>query len=229
MYTVVVATPSRGLVHSRTIDAVQRAIQTAIDAGMCQPVSAGWWVLTHDLPIPQCHEQVAELALETGADLVWFVEEDVVPPQNALTVMIAAMTRRNASGAFVDYPIGANPTYNCAMRWRDGTAIWCGTGCLLVKSDVFKQLTKPWFPNEHEVEITVIGEQIRLREFDKAYEYGGQDIWFTVKMRQAGMRIAYVPPEVAFAEHLELETWGEKHKNRGSHCVRTKPNPEKWC
>jgi hypothetical protein len=204
-------------------------MQSAMEAGVCQPVAARWWVLTHDLPIPDCHERVAELALETGADLVWFVEEDMLPPENALVAMVAAMQKQHTDGAFVDYPIGANPTYNCAMRWRDGTVVWCGTGCLLLESDVFKRLPKPWFANDREIEVVNSGGQIRTREFPRGYDYGGQDVWFTTRIYQAGMRIAYVPPDVAFAQHLWLETWGSKSTNRGAHLVRAKPYPERWC
>ena len=216
-----VATPSRGLVHSRTIEAVHQAIRQA-------PVEFAGWALTHDLPIPVCHERVCEMALETGAELIWLVEEDVVPPANALVAMLGAIQERRAAGAFVDYPIGHDPTWNCAQVAGDGCVVWCGTGCLLLSREAFDALPRPWFDNRHEVEVKVRPDGVSVREFPKPYEYGGQDIGFTLSLWRRGVRIVYVPPEVALCQHLYVETWGHRNVNNGAHRMSVRAGPERW-
>lgn len=220
MERLVVATPSRGLVHSRTVEAVLSAVRIA-------PVEFADWVLSHDLPIPDCHERVCEAAMATGADLIWLVEEDVVPPSNAVNVMLAGMASRGADGAFIDYPIGAGPTCNCAQV-LDGICIWCGTGCLLLRREALERIPRPWFDNRNEVEVKVRDGQVTIREFPVAYEYGGQDIGFSLKARAFGVRIAYVPPAVAFCQHLKVGGWGEPMSNYGSHQILALPYPTRW-
>ena len=77
-----VCIPSRGTIHSRTIETVMANVADAERAGH---VFCGL-VLTHDLPIPDCDEVVAQRGMDSGADALWFVEEDVVPPDHALVV-----------------------------------------------------------------------------------------------------------------------------------------------
>jgi len=189
------------------------------------------WEITHDLPIPDSHERVCKMAFESGADYIWLVEEDVVPCHNAIQLMLDKMSEQNALnvvGAFIDYPISYNPTYNCAKLTTSGTLVWCGTGCLLLKRTALESLARPWFENTNHVEINVNGETVSTRSFPKQYDYGGQDINFTLRLYQSGLRIAYVDPKVAMCDHLYLETWGTRGRNDGMHKVLYRPAPERW-
>ncbi len=220
MKTIAVATPSRGMIHSRTVDAVIRAV---LESGL----EFLGWSITHDLPIPTSHEQVCMSALESGADYVWLVEEDVVPPTNAVSLMLEAISQQLTVGAFIDYPISWKPTYNCAKITSKGTLVWCGNGCLLLDRIVFERLERPWFESTNEVDVRVDGEIVSIRSFPKLYDYGGQDINFSLKVYQSGMRIAYVDPVIAICDHLYLETWGMQGTNKGVHKVLYRPRPER--
>lgn len=220
MEKLVVATPSRGLIHSRTVEAVLASVRGA-------PVEFVDWTFSHGLSIPDCHEKVCAVALHSDADLIWLVEEDVVPPVAALSVMLRLMDERDADGAFVDYPIGESPTSNCAQT-IGGYVVWCGTGCLLLRREVLEGTPRPWFDNRNEVEVKVSGDQVRVREFHIPYDYGGQDIGFSLRVRSAGFRIVYVKPEVAFCEHLRVREWGKPMSNQGSHKIVALPYPTRW-
>ena len=42
----------------------------------------------HDKPIPDAQNAITEKALAAKADWLWFLEEDVIPPENALRLML---------------------------------------------------------------------------------------------------------------------------------------------
>jgi len=195
-----VLTPSRGLVHSRTIEAVQANVARALAAGH---TFAGW-VLTHDLPIPDCHERVTELGLATGADALWFVEEDMIPPTGALVDSIAQLA---AGGiAAMDYPQGCDHPYVNSVPHTD-TPDWCGTGCALIARRVFEALERPWF---------VVDDQWTPY-------YGGQETQFFRRAGAAGFRTARVP---GVAGHALLRSWGRFMAQDGRHDIEIRDTIE---
>lgn len=203
MTSFAVVTPSRGLLHSRTAAAVQVNVEQAVAAGH---VSLGWR-LTHDLPIPTAHEVVVEAGLATGAEALWMVEEDVIPPDGALLAMLAS----GEPLIIVDYPVGSAPTMNCATH-RDGAIDHCGVGCMLVAREVFDRLPRPWFRSDR-VYVRP-GGQGPAQEVEMPVAYGGQDIYFTKAAIRAGYRIAELP---VLAGHARLRTWGARQTNQGVH------------
>ena len=217
MSTFAVVTPSRGLVHSRTVEAVMTAIAEAVAVGheFCG------WSLTHDLPIPDCHEKVAEVGLATGAEALWFVEEDVIPPAGAL----CSLLERPEPISIVDYPVGEEPTVNCAYHFA-GEIHWCGLGCTLIRREVFDQLPRPWFRSD--ITFTLKGGQIADLWLDRPKPYGGQDIYFCWTARQAGIAIGEVPG--LLCDHARLRELGASHVNAGQHRIEllTAANVEHW-
>lgn len=205
MTSFAVVTPSRGLIHSRTLAAVLANVEQAVAAGH---VSLGWR-LTHDLPIPTCHEQVVEAGLATGADILWMVEEDVVPPDGALL----ALLELGEPVAIVDYPVGANPTMNCASH-RDGAICHSGVGCMVIAREVFERIGRPWFRSDR-VYIRP-GGQGPTQEVEMPVRYGGQDIYFTHALIKAGYRIAELP---FLAGHARVREMGERQNNEGFHRI----------
>lgn len=180
---IAVATPSRGLVGSRTIEAVLRELAGTESVG---------WFLTHDLPIPDCAERAAEMALTAGADAVWFVEEDVVPPVGALAASLRLLADGYAVAA-VDYPVRQGT--GCIARATDGSIAWVGLGATLISRSAFEALDGPWFRTER--------------------GYGGHDILFCRRVLEAGMRIGQVPDMIA--QHVRLEALGSPGTNAGCH------------
>lgn len=210
MTSYAVVTPSRGLVHSRTIEAVMGNIE---DAGR---ICLGWF-LSHDLPIPDCDERTAEAGLATGADAVLFVEEDVIPPPGAF----AAMFRLFAEGfdvVAVDYPVGASADgWGCLVRNTSREILWCGLGCTLISRRVFETVARPWFTTDYTFVkqgsewVLIPNSQLPERR------YGGQDIAFCMNLRQAGFRIGQV--EGMTAGHAKVDTMGAAGTNIGWHTI----------
>ena len=233
MTSFAVLTPSRGLVHSRTIEAVQVNVEQAVSAGH----DFRGWRLTHSLPIPDCHERVTEMGLETGADALWYLEEDMIPPAGALLASLELLAHTPI--VCVDYPVGfpkgwhdpntgsTSPgTFNCVPRPRNGAIEWCPLGCTLIARRVFEGLSRPWFDTGKQFITWHFGNVKTIREeIDAPWPYGGQDIWFGYRAVTAGFTIAVVPDMVA--GHAMLKEWGPFQKNDGHHVVEIREQIER--
>lgn len=202
--TYAVVTPSRGLVHSRTIEAV-------LDNVWDVPGCLGW-LLTHDLPIPDCDEQVAEAGLDTGADVLWFVEEDVIPPAGALRASLDLLADGYGIAA-IDYPVShASDAWGCIVR-QDADIIWCGLGATLIPRATFEAVKRPWFVTDWEYRRWK-GSWKAMRNHGR---YGQQDIHFCMAVREAGLRIGQVPGMIA--GHAQLVELGRNGTNVGYHTI----------
>lgn len=140
------------------------------------------------------------------------VEEDTVPPDGVFEKMLYV----TEGISFVDYGVEG---WSCSARDKTNTVLWCGMGCTMIKKEVFLKLEKPWFRSD---------KQLRLSDNtwidvppDKTY--GGQDIWFCTKAREAGFSIKQVDGE---CKHLRLEALGMPGINNGVHTIGSKKTIE---
>jgi hypothetical protein len=209
MPSFAVATPTRGLLHSRTVESALAAIATAEAAGH---VFLGWR-LTHDLPIPDAHNAAADAALATGADAVWFLEEDVVAPCDALLHLFALGT----PVAVIDYPVAGGWSCVCHQGMKSGPILYAGLGCTLIARRVFETLERPWFRSDTTFLIQRVANVMQLVPIDKPCAYGGQDIAFSQAVHAAGFTIGQVPGVTA--GHCRVEEMGAPRTNAGTHRV----------
>lgn len=213
--SVIILTPSRGLIHSRTVQAVLAAERYAVAA---DTADVHGWLITHDLPIPACHETVAERGLATGADYLWFVEEDVVPPVDALVRLVRRQQETGAGVVFLDYPVGEHPTRHAILRQPDdGTLLSGGLGCTLITRAVLDALPRPWFDTRHEYRLVrdAATGRYRLVETDAPCTYGGLDVAFCRAALAHGMTLAAV--DGLLAGHARLRALGAAQTNHGTH------------
>jgi hypothetical protein len=221
MGSFAVLTPSRGLVHSRTIEAVMANVAAASAAGH----EFRGWRLTHDLPIPDCDNAVTEAGLATGAEALWFVEEDMVPADDALVASFTA----EALIAAIDYPVGERPSWACISRDDTGHVYWCGLGATLIRREVFEMIERPWFRTDITYAIDRHPDGTRtLREMQRPSEYGGQDIGFFRRCLDAGIPIT--PVDGQLAGHARIRAMGRSGTNNGAHTVEimTKIERQQW-
>jgi hypothetical protein len=209
MSTFAVVTPSRGLLHSRTVEAVTNAVEVAVVAGH----EFRGWRLSHDLPMPDCHERVAELGLATGADALWFVEEDNVPPPTALTASFALLGEYDVVA--VDYPVA--DAWACINHDENGEIRWSGLGSTLIRREVFETIPRPWFSSDWFYSMSSGSGQWKAHPDMTPPEarYGLQDIHFSMPVRAAGFRIGEVPGLIG--AHAKLVALGTPASNHGVH------------
>lgn len=205
-YVAVVLT-TRGLVFTEVEEAIEksRAIFTVKGEQVHVQVFR-----SSSLPIPECHNQLTQNALLTNPDYIWYIEEDTVPPANALYNLIAA----DADVTFIDYAING---WACAAKYTDGEILWCGLGCTLVRAGVFRKLERPFFRTDKSLSLN---EDTYFKWLDIPNKYGGQDIWFFSQAREAGFKIIQVPGE---CKHMKIDELGKPGVNNGFHQLSQKP------
>lgn len=195
--------PSRGLVHSRTVESFVN--------NLC---GRAWGLyMAHDLPIPDCFNVPTEQALKDGVDQILFVEEDMVFPDDTFTNMVS-MDKPVVSCDYADRRTGKS------LTWRDkaGNVILTGLGCMLVKREVFEKMEKPYFKRVT-AKINSDGSFTELSGGTKDTSYGTQDVYFCIKIREAGYEIDLLPS--ANVGHMQVEEYGEDMKNNGVHKIKT--------
>lgn len=195
--TGVVCVCSRGLVHSRTIE--------AIDKNMDQ-VSGNWVrVFTHNKPIPKAQNSIVELARQHHPEWLWFVEEDIVPPDDTLQKLldkgkdcdVVATKYKLSGGEWSHFPI-------------EGELVFAGLGCLLVRLTVFDKIGYPYFRTDRQFGFNLqpAGKQPTI--------YGGQDVYFFAMLQKFDIQ-----PEILDVEcqHLKVSVMGNMLDNTGFHSV----------
>lgn len=207
---VAIAIPTRGMLMTRTIDAVQQAIAYAQMRHTVQVVPQ--WALSWSLPIPDGHNTCIQMALEHSVDAVWTVEEDVVPPLHSLAAMIDLL-EDGADLAFVDYPMPGG--HKCYHTDAAGRVMWTGFGCTLIRSDCFNETT---LPLRTDISATWNGDTLEWK--NRPAVYGGLDILFGWTLYQQGKRLEVV--DHLICEHLHLVALGTREHNNATHHIVAK-------
>jgi len=194
--------PTRGFVFSKVLEAVERERQGK-DTRL---------YVSCDLPIPDSHNELTRKALLDGAEYLWIIEEDTVPPPGSFESIAA-----HGDVACLDYGVSG---WSCITKNPQGEILWCGLGCTMVHRRVFEALEYPYFRTD---------KTLRLNDWKwidnpKKGVYGGLDIWFCCKAREKGFKIVQVEGE---CEHLQLDSLGQREINYGLHKISRKPKISK--
>jgi hypothetical protein len=147
-------------------------------------------------------EIIAEKVVDIGAEYLFFLDDDTICPNFTLThlhteiekdpsIMICGgiyCTKSDPPQPIVFKKLGGGPYY----KWKVGDIFECaglGTGAMLIKTEVFKHLSKPWFfePRENPVDkIIDLGDG---EPSVCAHEGGTDDLYFCDKVTKAGFKI----------------------------------------
>lgn len=117
-----------------------------------------------DLPVDLARERIADESLKRGSDYVLFIDDDVIPPIDGATKLIEAMEKSDCDVVAGNYLL-KGPPYKSAHLQMDEEGKICSIdrqkiydggqtfksnwltalGFALVKTEVFKQMRRPWF------------------------------------------------------------------------------------
>ena len=134
----------------------------------------------------------AQRALDNGADYLFFLDDDVQPPFHAIRQLYYRLAQDKdaviATGIYATKDKNPEPLI---YRGNGGGAFWdwkkdtvfeitgCGTGCMMIKTEIFKKLEKPWF--------RIIDNFIT--EGDNITQTMTEDLYFCDKVVKAGGKI----------------------------------------
>lgn len=202
-----VARPTRGLEFSESSDSIEKNLR-----GYPSITERSW-----DKAIPDSFNDVVALLLDQGADLIWFVEEDVVVPPGTFAALKGLMdTGFDITAA--NYFLKKQEGVLSEKRDDDGNLLWVSLGCTLIKREVFENLERPWFKVGYTVASRHTGSSCTKRIWQLAkmnYPYGGQDAYFFWMAKEAGYRMATL--DKVIADHLVLDNLGSPDNNAGCH------------
>ena len=138
--------------------------------------------------------QIAEHAIKLGAKYLFFLDDDTAPPYYAVRRLIYDLEQADehtmvAAGIYANkYSYPAEPMVfkedgnGPFWKWKVGEVFECGgigTGCMVIKTEVFKHLDPPWFKTVNDVQ-----ENGQFRKLEMT-----DDLYFCKKVREAGFKL----------------------------------------
>ena len=164
----------------------------------------------HDKPIPDAQNLVTDKALAAKADWLWFLEEDVIPPEDALRAMlpeakVISARYRNRGGTWA---------YSHDLK---GRLQYAGMGCLLVHHSVFARLKQPYFESIWNWQWNGDGTVTQRRVQTGDIPYGRQDVHFFAQLWREGIEARLANIVCGHANVTRYQPYGEPKINNGCH------------
>lgn len=198
MANVHISIPSRGVVFSEVLNAIFREVKTV----------KHWRLhIVAEEPVDNARNVLIDAFLEsTGTHILLLDDDEVLAPG-----MLAAMVGMNEDVVVADAPAKKTGKSNI-FRNKDGEIVATGFGCALIKKEVFQKLEKPYFDLKpwRNVEKKSGNYLFPVKDTDKANPWGGEDINFSIKLRDAGFKIKSMGDMVC--AHLEYEPFNSDQR-----------------
>lgn len=208
---IAVILPSRGLMFSRTAEELLDNLE-----GYKYDI-----FFSHGRSIPDCFEIPLNEALKGPYTHIWMVEDDMILPEDTLSAMVIM----DAPVVTADYPVSKDGQ-GVVFSDKSGRVIFTGTGCLLIKREVFDKLKAPYFRTDIKWGVMNYGSFIRLTAnmIPNQEGYGLQDVTFGIKLWKANIPISVV----GNIGQRKLLALGKSGSNDGAHKIEdwnvVKPN-----
>lgn len=202
---IAVILPSRGLMFSQTAEEILKNLKNI-------PHKI---YFSHRRPIPQCFEEPTAKALEDEEIThLWFIEDDMIVTPETLVELLSM----DKAVVTADYPI--NRDKRGSVFEVGGQVIFCGTGCMLVKREVFDELNKPYFRTDMRWNIKNYGDYLKMtrNRSAKIEGYGLHDINFCMNLYEKNIPIHKIDTVLG---QRKLVALGKHGSNDGAHIIET--------
>jgi len=158
------------------------------------------WAPVKGLPRDEARNGIADETVRLGSPYLWFVDDDVQVPPDAPRYLLSTLAQAPddvmvVGGIYtgkLDPPeplvyVNGNG-HGAHWKWKRGDVFECSaiaTGCMMIKTEVFKHLEKPWFKDldgETEgwtIENKAVGARLNMSD----------DLYFCEKVQSAGFKI----------------------------------------
>lgn len=202
---VAVILPSRGLMFSQTADEILQNLK-GIDYK---------FYFSHRRPLPECFEEPTNKALKDKAIThLWFVEDDMILSPDTLKNML----KKNKAVVTANYP--TTNKGNAAILTIKGRVVYGGTGCTLVKREVFNELKKPYWRSDIAWIPKNKGDFIKFIAVKRKNDgYGFHDVNFFMNLYKLDIPVHTIKETLGQRKLIAL---GKAGTNDGAH------NIEEW-
>lgn len=198
---VAVILPSRGLIFSQTADEILQNLKDVPHRIF----------FSHQLPIPDCFEKPLQQALKGSYTHVWLVEDDMILPPDILKQMLDM----DKAVVTVNYP--TTNKGDAAVLTIKSRVVYAGTGCTLVKREVFDELKPPYFRTDIAWIPKNKGSYIKFTGVKKTDGgYGLHDVNFFINLYKLDIPIHVLPKPVGQRKLIAL---GKAGTNDGAHQI----------
>lgn len=161
---IIAGIPSRGLIHSRTIDDVLANKPDKI-------------IFAHGMKQPDAQNYLLKQSLKHSPDYIWFVDDDMKLNPDTLQKLLNA----NADIALADYPVNRNVS---TVKYHDGEFLFGGMGCVLARADILKDF-------EFRTDTTYSYPDMRPSKTSSPdNRHGGHDVDFFVRLKHNNIVVA---------------------------------------
>lgn len=148
----------------------------------------------------EARNRIVEDAIKIKAKYIWFIDDDTAPPSYAIRSLTYALDQQSGElgnamvcgGIYCSKSDPAAPVVfkeegmGTFWNWKIGEVFECGgigTGCMLIKTELFQYLEKPYFK-------TVDENCDSLKEGSITFKSQlTDDLYFCRKVRDAGFKI----------------------------------------
>lgn len=206
MYKVAVIIPSRGLIFSRTAEEILKIVKNIPHK----------FYFSHRLPIPTCFEKPLESALDDKMNThILIVEDDMILNPGVLEEALKA----DVDVITADYPITKNGR-GAVFRDKIGKVLYCGTGFILIKREVFDKLKRPYFRSDICWGVTKFKDSLKFTAniVNENNSYGLHDITFCMKLYKNNIPIHVLNIQLGQRKLISL---GKLGTNKGAHNIET--------
>lgn len=148
-----------------------------------------------DQSIADARNLICRQAQEVEAKYVWFVDDDTVPPNAAIRMLMYHLDQNPEALAIGGiYCCKTEPTQPMVFKdfgagsywdWTLGEVFECaaiGTGCMLIRTELLEKLPYPWFRT---IDVAVDGGNV----LDTSAVYCTDDVYFCKLAYKAGLKI----------------------------------------
>lgn len=195
--------PSRGLMFSRTADELLQNLK-----GIPHKI-----YFSHGKPLPECFETPVNEALKNKeVTHIFLVEDDMILPPTVLKDMLD----KNLAVVTVNYP--TTKKGDSAILTVKGRIVYGGTGCTLVRREVFDELKKPYFRSDIVYIPKNMGDSIKFtaKFKEKNDGYGLHDVNFFINLYQLNIPVHKLDYKIG---QRKLVALGKAGSNDGAHKI----------
>ena|ERR1035437_2639242 len=202
---IVIAIPSRGLMHSRTMNDILNNLE-----GYNGDVQ---FVFSHGRPQPEAQNYITDEALALKPSHILYIDDDMQIPPGVLMESL----KKNADVVVAHYPCTHHGSD--ALHIRDNVFESAGLGWMLIKAHIFDKLTKPYFRTD--VQYVWNGQELAEEPVREGQDrHGGQDVYFSQQLVKAAITPAVIDTKLGQysiinnpyrkygnSTQLEVENW----------------------